>query len=390
MSMKILIKVSEGVNKDYFNDLKKVINSIKTKEKIKKEIEFFIEYYNFTRDEGNLILNDPNAFLDNKYGELSKSAKNFNSIIYIPERTLNLKENFLWYSNGGPQQSVMVFSSFLYKHLIEGKLNFGAYILLIYSQYLARFTVKLDKSHGKSRNCLNDFCANQIEILNIFKRKNDVLCKECKNNIKEEKYYNVIKLLVNLIDKNYYQPGKKDIKIKVEPKKIVKEQKSLYLESKKIKTSDEVYYEFEVYVAKKCANIYELYKQLEGKLSDFKSAIDGYSIYEVGGGWRGKIDIPKKDSDKWDQLKKLKDYFKDNQTKDLIRPLFGENNEKYAIYDETSIVLRIVAKEKSEIVRFEESTSKVFREIRSIFEKIKKNENSVFFTVKKLEDVGDI
>ena len=165
--MKILIKVSGGISKDYFNDIKKVINSIKTEDKIKKEIDIFIEYYNFTENEGNKILNNPNAFLDRKYIELSKFENSINSIIYIPDMTINLKGNFLWYSLGEPQHSVMVFSFFLYKYLIEGKLNFGAYILLIYSQYLARFTVKLERSHKEARNCLNHFSMFQNPFCTI-------------------------------------------------------------------------------------------------------------------------------------------------------------------------------------------------------------------------------
>lgn len=95
MKLKILIRVSKGINKDYFNDIEKVINSIKTEGKIKKEIEIYTEYYTFNIDEGNQILNNPNAFLDRKYIELSKFENSINSIIYISDqKQLNLKEFF--------------------------------------------------------------------------------------------------------------------------------------------------------------------------------------------------------------------------------------------------------------------------------------------------------
>ena len=389
--MKILIKVSKGINEGYFNDLKKVINSIKKDDKIKKEIEFFIEYYNFNTDEGNQILNNPNAFLDKKYKELSESQKSINSVIYIPDMTLNLKGNFLWYSSGDPEKSVMVFSSLMYKYLIEGKLNFGAYIFLTYSQYLARYTVKLERSHRKSKSCLNDFCANQIEILNVFKNKEKILCDECLNNIEKDEYYNIIYSLVTHINKEFYQKKEKIVK----PKKIRKEEKIQEIKEEiKLKTdpSEFVYYEYEIYVAKKCANISELYNNLNQMLSNPESPIDGYSIFEVGGGWRGELPLNDsgKDKENWEKLNKIKSDFEEKEIKDIIRPIFENENKdkKFALYDETSIVLRIGVKEDPKVPPLDESVSEVYREIKKIFKKIFKNENSIYFTLKKLNYSG--
>lgn len=382
--MKVLIRVSKGINKDYFDDIEKVINSIKTEGKIKKEIEFFFEDYKFNIDEGNQILNNPNAFLDEKIDELSESQKSINSIIYIPDMTLNLKENFLWYSLGDPQHSVMVFSSFLYKYLIEGKLNFGAYILLIYSQYLARFTVKLEKSHRESRNCLNDFCANQIEILNAFENEKDVLCHECLENKQNDEYYHIIYSLVNHINKKFYQKKIKIVKPKqVKPKKKIQEIK----QKMEIKTepSDYLYYEYEIYMAKKCANISKLYEELNQLLPNPNSAIKGYSIYEVGGGWRGEINLPESENGKWEKLKSIQSDFEEKGVKDLIRPIFNNDDKKHAVFDETSIILRIVVKEKRDVPPLDPSASRVYREIQNIFEKISDKENSIFFTLKRLE-----
>lgn len=167
------------------------------------------------------------------------------------------------------------------------------------------------------------------------------------------------------------------------------EEEFLEIKSKKdTKAPKEKWYEFEIYMAQKCANISELYAKLEKILLNPKSTIDGYSLYEVKGGNRGKIKLPRSDNTKWKELGDLKKYLESKGIKDIVRPLITSRN-KYVVYDETSIILRIIAKEKSEITRWEESTSEVRREIKEIFEKIKENETSVFFTVKKLEYVGN-
>lgn len=437
MKLKIIIRVSKGISSDYFDDLKKVINSIRSEEKIIKEIDFSVEKYIFTIKEGNQILNNPNAFLDKKYNELSESQKSINSIIYVPDTTINLKGNFLWYSLGDPQQSVMVSSSFLYKFLIEGKLNFGAYILLIYSQFLARSTVDLKKSHRISKNCLNDFCTNQIEILNVFKNRKDVFCNECLDNIKNEEYHDINKRTVGFIEKNYYpkeikKVSEKKIEKKVkqvtpplakkkharkrlseatkkleiiekpkEPeiieakqkKEVTKPEKELKPEELKIESKVEIevekgdHYEFEIYIAKKCANMAQLFEELGSLLSDPDKKIYGYSLYEVGGGYRDNINLSRED---YKELELLREKALKNNVNDLIRPLTKKGNKQCAVYDETSIVLRIVVEGEPKIESLEEPASQAIREIIKIFNEISKNENSIYFTIKKLEKVAYI
>jgi len=150
------------------------------------------------------------------------------------------------------------------------------------------------------------------------------------------------------------------------------------------------WYEFDIYLAKKCANLSELYKQLDLLLANPNSEITGYSVYEVGGGWRGEIELKTASKKDWKTLKELEKNFWDNDFKDVIRPLIEKGNKKFAVFDESSIVLRVIINSKTRIPRLDNDMSPLTKEIKQIFEKITEKEKNIFFTLKSLDQVGNI
>lgn len=382
--LRVLIRISDEFSNDYISKIQNVITKLNNDKNFLNEIKFDLETYKMDTGEGGLVINNPNLLLENKIKELYGDSP-YNSIIFIPGMFLNLKSNYLWYSHGAPKQSVMVISSYIYKHLLEKKIYFGAYVLLVYSQYLARFSVKLELSHRDSRNCLNDFCRNQIELLNVFKNDKNVLCDKCISNLRANNYYKLLNNLIIFLRQYYHDKIKRkkstDITKKEESTRIKKVEE-------KVKLKDEKKYnwEYEIYMAKKCANMTTLYNQLKKLLSDPKTPIGGYSMYEVEGGWQGEIKIPNKGNSKWEELKKLKEYFKSKNINDIIRPIF-DNGKKFAIYDETSIVLRITVDLDYDVPPLDESVNPAFRKIKDIFKNVT-DENCLFFTVKQLNHSG--
>jgi hypothetical protein len=142
-------------------------------------------------------------------------------------------------------------------------------------------------------------------------------------------------------------------------------------------------------MAKKCANLSELYNKLNSVLCDPSFEIKGYSIYEVDGGWRNEIKLETITEEDVLQIKKLNRKFDKSGCKDLLRPI-TEKSPFCAAYDETAIVLRIIFNSPEKINSFDPSTCKVTREITEIFKDITKTEESIFFTIKKLHKVGSI
>lgn len=254
--IKVLFKISKNLEEEYLNSLKEVLSSLKKKDKL-SNLSFEYESYNFGTISSLQLQTSSNAFLNARFAELGGEL--FNSVVYIPKSSLNLKDNYLWYSIGTPKKHAMIISSYLFKELIEKEIDFGAYILILYLQFLARYTVKIEKPHSLSRNCLNDHCANQIELLNVLKNEKDVFCDECLIKIENKEYHLIIKDIINFIKKNYC------------PKKITKEEiikfDSTIVKPKepKVKMIPEKgsWYEFEIYMAKKCSNLSKLYGELD-------------------------------------------------------------------------------------------------------------------------------
>lgn len=395
--IKVLFRISEKIEKESLESMKKALDSI-NKEFSDNEIAFEYSTYSFDKLERKEIEEDPSSFLYSKREKIQNKTKDrHNSIIYIPDSSTNLKGNYLWYSSGNPKDNAMMISSYLFKELInkvKKDLGFGAYVLLIYSQFLARFTVALEQAHEKSQNCLNDHCAYQNEILNVFKNPDDVLCKECRSGIisGKEEYYSIIKKIAGFIKDNYLKKtGTATLQSSVyiakpgKPKVKPKESKAKFI----FKPGH--HYELELFVAKKFINLATLYAKLDKLLKTPHSAIYGYSLYEVDGGWREGINLSADNADDWNKLKSLKKIFDALNVKDLIRPIFedGQNN-KFAVYDERSIVLKIVVESKDKIEAWDEDSHPAMGEILDIFEEITENETSVFFTVKKLDRSGYI
>lgn len=381
--IKILFQISKKIEKEYLESLEEAIDSI-NKEFTDKEIFFEYSTYSFSKLEKGEIETETDSFLNSKaITELHcKTAKRHNSIVYIPDSSTNLKGNYLWYSIGAPQDHIMVISSFIFKNLLNERLNFGAYILLIYSQFIARYTTKLDEPHDRSRNCLNDHCANQIEVLNVFNNAYDVLCEECLSRITSSEYHGIIKKIIKFIRNKYYKKtGKAVLRARVE---VVRP---------KVKVEfDEGYsYEFEIFMAKKCVNLSKLYKKIDELLKNPYSKIDGYSLYEVDGGWRGKVNLSEAGLEDWRTLKSLKQRFGGGDFKNLINPIFEDNkNNKFAVFDERSIVLKIAITSKFEIKTWDEKSHEAIREIVDIFDEITEDEKSIFFTLKRLDRTGYI
>ena len=381
--IRALIQISDDIEKEYLESLKEIIESLNNNNQ-KKDVWFTYSLYTFKGVERDNIQDRTDSFLIPKFRKLEDD---YDSIICIPNSSINLQNNYLWYSYGNPQHHVMVISSYLYKNLIKGRLNFGAYVLLLYCQFLARYAIEVDDPHIKSRKCLNDHCGNQIEILNVLKNKKDVLCDYCLSKIEREDYHQIIKGIISWIKQKYYlkRTSKKIGSTKLGVP-IIKPKDSKVV----FKSKDGYWYEFEIYMAKKCANLSELYEKLDKKLSDPDSEIEGYSLYEVGGGYRGEIELKNATEGNWKNLRLLRKNFGDNDFKDVIRPLIEKNNKKCVVYDENSIVLRIIFESLSKIHILDKESSPVAREITEIFEEILENEQSILFTLKELYRVGDI
>ena len=165
-STKVLFRISNKIEKKYLESLKEL--SIKLyRENNNETILFEVSTYDFIDSEKKQLKYDPDSFLTTKYID-QKFITTYNSIIYIPNSDINLKGNYIWYAIGRPDHQVMILSSFIFKNLIEDSLSFGPYLFLAYSQFIARYTTNFDKPHEVSRNCLNDHCADQAEILNVF------------------------------------------------------------------------------------------------------------------------------------------------------------------------------------------------------------------------------
>ena len=127
---------------------------------------------------------------------------------------------------------------------------------------------------------------------------------------------------------------------------------------------------------------------MEKVLSKPNYKIDGFSLYEVGGGWRGPITLSTAGQKEWKQLKSLRRRFQSNDFKDLIKPLYEKNGNKFAVFDETSIVLRIIVDAETNLTRLEDAESKAIREIKEIIKEITAHERSIYFTIKKLDFKG--
>ena len=114
-------------------------------------------------------------------------------------------------------------------------------------------------------------------------------------------------------------------------------------------------------------------------------------MYEVDGGWRGTVTLSKANQQDWETLKSLKIKYGESDFKDLIKPIFeNANNDKFAAFDERSIVLKIVIKSDNEIKSWDENSNQAIREIMDILQEITSDEKSLFVTMKKLDIVGGI
>lgn len=89
-------------------------------------------------------------------------------------------------------------------------------------------------------------------------------------------------------------------------------------------------------------------------------------------------------------MSRLRYKFGKNDFKDLIRPLRIEKSRKFAVFDENSLVLRIILHSDSKWETIDENTNPVIREIKEIFKDITEKENSVLFTLKELYMEGNI
>ena len=349
---------------------------------VDKDILFKHAEYEFTEIEERQIKENPDDFLN--LGKRQYLEKKRNAYIYVPDTSINLKNNYMWYSTGIPEATVMIISSYIFKNVINEKISFGDYVLMVYSQYLARFTVKFSQPHSISRSCLNDYCASQIEILNVLKNDN-VLCDECSLNIQNKSYYHITKKIVTSIKaKSPKKIGvtKLDFSVTVLPKSVPV--------NVEVEFSKGFSYEIEIFMAKKCLNLSELYKKLDGLIKNPSSAIDGYSLYEVDGGWRGDVVLSKAKQADWSSLCSLRKKFGESDFKDLIKPIVERGGGKFAIFDEGSMVLKIIITSSNEILVWDENSHLAIREIKNIFKEITRKEKSVFFTMKKLEKKGYI
>ncbi len=148
-------------------------------------------------------------------------------------------------------------------------------------------------------------------------------------------------------------------------------------------------FEIEIFVAKKCANLSELYEKIYALLSNPKSKINGFSLYAVEGDWRSRIEISKENQKDFETLKALKSKHGKGAFKDLIRPIISKGDDKFVIFDEASVVIKIIIQTTDQI-DWDDSNNILMQEIKQIFSEITKNENSIFFTVKELKKVGSL
>lgn len=112
--IKILIKISDKIDKEYFDSLNKLLVKLSEDDSL-REIKFDLKTYEFSRDENVQIKLSRNAFLNSKYADFVKNTDfdaDYNSIVYIPKSLLNLKDNYLWFSIGDPKAEVMILSSY--------------------------------------------------------------------------------------------------------------------------------------------------------------------------------------------------------------------------------------------------------------------------------------
>ena len=157
----------------------------------------------------------------------------------------------------------------------------------------------------------------------------------------------------------------------------------------KVTLNEAELFELEIFVAKKCINLSTLYEKIYASLNNPDSLINGYSLYEVEGSWRSRIDVSSKNKQDFKTLKALKGKHGQGAFKDLIRPMVERGGEKFAIFDEASVVLKIII-ESTRKINWEDSDNPVMQEIKGIFSDMTKNEKSIFFTLKELKKTGSI
>ncbi len=150
----------------------------------------------------------------------------------------------------------------------------------------------------------------------------------------------------------------------------------------------------EVYMSKKSSNLSSLYKEIDNVLNKTDSKIDGYSLYFVEGGWRQKIDdLNDEEFKDFNVLVKITNKYKNKSTllypfKDIIRPIKKVDSDIFAVYEESSIVLRFlvnVGNGRDVKVDLEEALNN----IKNIFAEIGETENSLLFTVQETHISGE-
>jgi len=381
--VRVLFYLSQNIYDKYFGLIKEDLNILN--DKIKSNVSFYCKDYYFNSNDIIDIKFNPDAFLFKKeqdFIELNEEEYDVN--IFVPDVSVNLKGNYIWYSRGDPYKSVLIVSSYIFKKLIESKIDFSSYLLLVYAQFIARYTVVIDTSHIITKNCLNDHCADQIEILNVLNEEKS-LCKDCLKDILNDDFYKIIQQLISFIKKKINTLANQE-KIESKISKVIIKPETLEVE---IKPYQGKYFEFEIFMAKKCINLSDLYAKIYKLLSNPSSEIDGYSLYEVDGGWRGEVKVASYQMEALKKLKTLNKKYGKNIFKDLIKPMVYKNGNCFALFDERSIVLKIIFK-PSKVIRWDPQVDPVIREITELFSKITKNEKSIYFTLKELYKVGSI
>lgn len=148
-------------------------------------------------------------------------------------------------------------------------------------------------------------------------------------------------------------------------------------------------FELEIFVAKKFSNLSELYEKIHTLLNNPKSMVNGFSLYEVEGDWRSRIEVSKENKKDLETLKALIEKHGKGAFKDLIRPIISKGDDRFAVFDETSIVIKIIIQTTVNI-DWNDPDNSLIREIKEIFKEITKKEKSIFFTLKELKKVGSI
>lgn len=172
-------------------------------------------------------------------------------------------------------------------------------------------------------------------------------------------------------------------------KAVSRSKKSVARSNVKVEFYSGELYEVEIFVAKKCINLSELYEKIFALINDPQSLINGYSIYEVEGDWRSHIEVFEHDKKDLEKLKSLMEKHGKGAFKDLIRPIISKGSEQFAVFDETSIVLKIMIQSNNPI-EWDDPENHFIAEIKEIFNEITKIEKNIFFTVKELKKVGSI